>query len=76
MRLSSIRDNCVPFFILSSPLTLNAIVALLNQPEVSTLKTGSTNSLLFDQENALLSFERREENKAHTQCPLGSYCVN
>ena len=48
-------------------LTLNALVSLLNQPEVSALETASTNSLLIDQE---LKPGRREENKAHTQCLL------
>ena len=59
----------------TNEFTLQALVSLLNQPGVSTPKTGGTKSLLIDQEWILKSFEKREENKAHTHCLLGSYCA-
>ena len=47
-------------------LTLNALVSLLNQPGVSTLKPGSTNSLLIDQEYNFETLEDARKTK-HTR---------
>ena len=78
--LSSFSTSRQEFFSLFSELTrkvyndrnkctLNAIIFLLNQPEVST------SSLVIDQENILQSLERTAGNKAHMLCLLGSYCA-
>ena len=48
--------------------TLNALVSLLSQAEVSTLKTGST--VFWSTKNRFC-----RSNKAHTQCLLGSDCA-